>query len=621
MHSFSQLRDRDAWSTIRGYVYQVDLTIQRWLEISPYQILELECGEDIDIVGRALVASSDECDRLLEQVKHRDSSLTLKQPEAIAAIANFIEHRQTNPDAELFFLFTTNAKVGREQLSPMPKRKPAIEAWECLRLGKLEEEDRDEFLAGILQILVNAGKPSGFHEDAWQRFCNFIQTATHGELFDLICKFEWRTEAPEARSLKSILHQQLLDRRHAIDFLQAEEQYQRLFWYVFSRLCERGRKQLTLEELNTQLALPSLNSNDHATLETLKGWSYEIGNRVTNLEQEQQQSNQLLNSLRVNVQLLARAEGIDAAVNYIVETPILDVYPLAERPSLREETVQALAQTLANHTWIAIDGSLGSGKTQLAVLLVKYLIGQGRCKNCIWVRLRDLTVEQACLRFDRSVETLAGLSSPGSFSTWYSQLCDRLAPNTILVFDDLPRLARGDDLETRLVQLAQICHSRGISLLSTSFHQLPQNLQSVLDSQILYSMQVPPFTNGETVALFRAYDAPEPFLNSDWIPYLNGLANCHPSLLAAIAEYLHRRNWQFTPEVFDALLQGDHTTGMNEETLNRILVAIQDDQSQELLYRLNLVLGYFSIEDMQALAEVSPSVGRPRQRLNNLLGV
>jgi hypothetical protein len=621
MPSFSPPRDRDAWSTIRGYVYQVDLTVQRWLDLAPHQILELERGEDIDIVGRALIADSEERDRLLEQVKHLDDSLTLRKPGAIAAIANFIEHCQTNPATELFFLFTTNAKVGREQLSPIPDRIPAIEAWERLRLGELGERNRDEILAGIRQILENLRKPDDLHEDTWQRFCNFRQTATDEQLYDLICKFQWRTNAPEARSLKSILQQQLLERRYAIDSLQAQEQYQRLFWYVFSRLCERGRKQLTLEELNAQLALPSLSSNDRETLEILKSWFYEIDARVTNLEQEQQQNSQLLNTLSVEVQQLARAQGIDGAVNYVVETPSLDVYPLAERPSLREETVQALAQTLMNYIWTAIDGSLGSGKTQLAVLLVQYLISQGHCTTCVWLQLRDFTVEQACLHLDQAVETLVGRSFEGSFNRWYSQLSDRLDPSTILVFDDLPRLARGDKLESRLIQLARICHSKGIRLLSTSFHQLPQNLKSVLGSQILYTMQVPPFTNGEAEELFRAYDAPESFLNSDRVAYLNGLANSHPFLLAAIAEYLYRQNWQFTPETFEALLRGDHTTGVNEETLNRILVAIQDEQSQELLYRLNLVLGYFSTEDMQALANVSPSVERPRQRLNNLLGV
>ena len=80
MPSFIALRDRDAWSTIRGYVYQIDITIQRWLDLLPNQVLELERGEDIDIISRSLIAGSGERDRLLEQVKHRDSSLTLRKP-------------------------------------------------------------------------------------------------------------------------------------------------------------------------------------------------------------------------------------------------------------------------------------------------------------------------------------------------------------------------------------------------------------------------------------------------------------------------------------------------------------------------------------------------------------
>ena len=72
---------RDAWNTIRGYVYQVDLTIQRWLDLQPGQILELERGEDIDIVdlvSHSPTATPEERSRLSEQVTHRDnSSITL----------------------------------------------------------------------------------------------------------------------------------------------------------------------------------------------------------------------------------------------------------------------------------------------------------------------------------------------------------------------------------------------------------------------------------------------------------------------------------------------------------------------------------------------------------------
>ncbi len=78
MSTFTTQRDRDAWNTIRGYVYQVDLTIERWLNLQPGQTLELECGEDIDIVSRSLTATPEERQRLLEQVKHRVSSITLK---------------------------------------------------------------------------------------------------------------------------------------------------------------------------------------------------------------------------------------------------------------------------------------------------------------------------------------------------------------------------------------------------------------------------------------------------------------------------------------------------------------------------------------------------------------
>jgi len=621
MPSFVPLRNRDAWSTIRGYVYQVDLTIQRWLDLEPNQILELERGEDIDIIGRALLADSEEQKRLLEQVKHIETSLTLKTAGAVAAIANFVEHCQTNPTANLIFQFTTNTKIGIEQESPIPNRVAAIKIWEEIRSGELEERKLDESLEGIREILKNVNKPLGLPDNTWHKFSNFIDTSTNEEFIAFIRKFEWRTEAPEAQSIKLSLQLQLLDRNYAIDNLQAKEQYQRLFLYVFNRLCERGRKQLTLEERSIQLSLPSLSSNDHKTLETLKGWFYEIDIRVTELEQGLQQTNQLVKHLGVEVKQLTQAQGIDAAINYVVETPILDIYPLVEHSSLREETVQNLVQILENHTWIAIDGSLGSGKTQLAVLLVQYLISQGNCTKCKWFRFRDLTIEQACLRFDRAIEALVGHPSTGSLNQWYSELTDILGANTILVFDDLPRLAGGDELENRLIQLAQVGHNKGIHLLSTSFYQLPQNLQQSVGSQIIHTIKVPAFTNSEATELFRAYNAPNSFLDPERVSSLNGLANYHPSLLAAIAVYLHRQNWQFSEQTIDSLLRGDHNIDINEETLNRILVAIQDERSQELLYRLNLVLGHFSIEDMQALADVSPHIERPRQQLNNLIGV
>ena len=41
---------RDASATIAGFVFQVNVTILRWLELRDDEHLEIECGEDIDTV-------------------------------------------------------------------------------------------------------------------------------------------------------------------------------------------------------------------------------------------------------------------------------------------------------------------------------------------------------------------------------------------------------------------------------------------------------------------------------------------------------------------------------------------------------------------------------------------
>jgi hypothetical protein len=40
----------DAFATIAGFVFQVNVTIQHWLKLGAGEYLELEAGEDIDLV-------------------------------------------------------------------------------------------------------------------------------------------------------------------------------------------------------------------------------------------------------------------------------------------------------------------------------------------------------------------------------------------------------------------------------------------------------------------------------------------------------------------------------------------------------------------------------------------
>lgn len=615
MPSFTLLRDRDASDTIRGYVYQVDLTIERWLNLQPGQILELERGEDIDIVSRSLTSTPAECQRLLEQVKHRDSSITLRNPGAVTAIACFVEHRQTNRGANLLFRFTTNTKIGRERPSPIPKKTPAIEAWEQIRDGSLQGREQESALQGIHTILKNVKQPDKLDDDTWQQFRKFITTATNSQLLDLICSFEWSANAPKAQSLSPKLQKILIDHQHARDDTQAQEQYQRLFLYVFKLLCKPDIKRLTVEERRHQLSLPTLSENDHHLLNKVVVWVHGLESRVGTLEQGLSQTHETISLINTQVQYLAREQDVYASINYTVATPILDIQPLVEHPSYREQTVNALIEIFTNHTWVAIHGSVGSGKTQLASLLVQSL---DTCRA--WeVRLRDLTIEQACVRLDVACEALVALPPQSNRSEWFRQICEQLGDDSMLVLDDLPRLSSSDELSKRLIYLARACSLYGVRLLSTSPYPLPISFRESLGGQILHTMKSPPFSDTEVTEVLRAYGAPPSI--AKFASFINILARQHPLLLAAIAQYLHRQNWRFTEEALEGLFKSEYTAELNNETIDRLLATIEDTKTRELLYRLNLVGSDFSLEDMRVIAAVNPVIEQPHERLNTLIGI
>ncbi|HEY9301828.1 MAG TPA: hypothetical protein VIQ31_36775, partial [Phormidium sp.] len=258
MSAFTPQPNRDASDTIRGYVYQVDLTIERWLSLQPGEFLELECGEDIDLISRSL---SGEEERRLEQVKNYNSSVTLWS--AVTAIANFVEHRKNNLQQTLNFLYTTTALVTKERPSPeMLKKKEGIFVWEQIRQGTLREISQNEALEGIRIILSKDSKPEKFSDTTWTVFRNFITAASKEELLDLICSFEWSTNTPDPQSLRTWILQTLIRKEYATNEIQANEQYQRLFLYVFKLLSQPDIKQLTVEERTHQLSLPTLSEKD-----------------------------------------------------------------------------------------------------------------------------------------------------------------------------------------------------------------------------------------------------------------------------------------------------------------------------------------------------------------------
>jgi hypothetical protein len=263
---FQTTRERDAWGVIRGFVYQIELTVNRWLDLSEFEVLEVESGgEDIDLI-KGLRGDS----RLLEQVKSSDQNVTLRSEGAVSAVASFLEHRETNPKVKLYFRYVTNAAIGLERDSSLPGGLRGIEAWEMLRL-KTGQFEHQELLSGIRALIKSAQQPHGLAETTFGRLQRFFAECHDLSLFDLVRSFEWSTSIDRddgklhLESLKTLKARGLVSSE-----AQAHKVYLRLFHHVIKLLTQREKKYLTLEDRNRICLLPDLPAEEQESFQSLQ---------------------------------------------------------------------------------------------------------------------------------------------------------------------------------------------------------------------------------------------------------------------------------------------------------------------------------------------------------------
>lgn len=199
--------------------------------------------------------------------------------------------------------------------------------------------------------------------------------------------------------------------------------------------------------------------------------------------------------------------------------------------------------------------------------------------------------------------------------------CARISSETLLIFDDLPRVSTGDLLTERLIIIARECRSYNLKLLSTSPFDLPGRLQKIDEGQILFVEEVPRFTDEEIVELFKLHGAPDQFFNSKSISLFTAITARHPTLLTAAASYLESRGWWIGDDEFDALIKGEYAHEINEQTELALLHTVTDFTSRELLYRLTLIERSFNKEDIQLVSGVDPQIPHPFEKIRESVGL
>lgn len=603
-------RNRDAWATIRGFVYQVELTILRWLQLGSEDALDLERGEDIDLVVQAL-ASSTEQTWLLEQVKLRDESLTLRHVAALEAIANAIEHLASNTAVQLSFLYTTNARVGREQSPPESGWPPGIEIWESIRTGTVAEIDRTRSLRYVRALLQAAPKPSKVSGATWKSFRHLVSADDMSELDRLIHAFAWNPRNPGGDLLETRVLDLLVAQGYAPTRRSARECYLHLFLGVFRALSRPGLKRLTRTTLQNVLATDS--QDEHEALGAIRALLDGLHERVDVLEQRVDSVTEQLASMIV---ALAQTHGLEHNVILglsasSIEEP--DMVPLLCR---RASTVTSVLQAAQGLSWLALLGTAGTGRTHLARLLID---ADGGC--VAWIRLRDQSPNVALASLQHTLTALGGPRGHSDLREWIGRVVRTTREGRWIVLDDLPDLGLLEGLADFVRTLAIACADAGRRLLTIGHAEVPLRIREHLAADILICLTSPALSLSETVEIFCVHMQEQTAQMRELPQLVHAATGGHSTLVSAAARMLSLQRSATREETIWKILEGQHARETMGGTAVRLLSTVTDDDARELLFRLRLIIGSFTMSEVHALAGVSPKIPRASDRLDMLSGI
>jgi hypothetical protein len=457
---------RDASDVFAGFLYQIDLTIQRWLEIKDGEILELKRGEDLDVI-QLLNAEDVPETRTLEQIKRRSTtSVSLKSTDALAAVAHFCEHRTNNPSVRLRFRFITTGTVAKEQAWKRPGT--AISTWQSIQREELTDQNQKNALSGIREFLSTCNAPEGIKPDVWTIVEDLVRDENSSTLLEVVQSFEWGFGSADYPEVEGAIKQALLSAGSAENEAIAESLFDRLSLFVFKRLSQPGIKQLTPAELQEQLGQQTFTSRDLAFLQFIQDLRV-ASRRIEQLQVRLSAQDQLLADVRDRTTSLEQRASLSAS-RFLPRASI--DRPAVIVPSLpRTAMVKTVSKHLGDTTWVSIVGEPGAGKTQLCLLAT-----ETASANTIWINLRGCSPEIACAVIDQVVEFKSGLPYHVILGRWYQDASSRLGSGKIFVLDDLPRVAPGGALAGRLDALAAAARANGQRVLSTSYYVLLRHL-------------------------------------------------------------------------------------------------------------------------------------------------
>jgi len=622
---------RDASNVFKGFYYQVQLTVLRWLNLQEGTVLFCECGEDIDHVRQLFDSDRATQQRVLEQVKLRDR-ITLHSPEAIKALVRFCEAITNNPTLQIFYCFSTTATPGREKRIRFPRDLQGIDAWNAVNSDELTEHESLEFVAQLKGLVREASCPQDLPQRIFGQLQDYLNSRDlHRLLEEFVRRFEWATGLPDPPQLGALIQSSLLEHSRAHNQQEARLLSEILTVHVFKLLTQQGEKRLTLHELEHVLREKSITELDRRILTRIERF----------VEQAQayfQRTSIQLGSIALGVAALqSLPEQLSQLTNQLsdVQSQLLPMQlPPPDEPPLpppiytkRTKLRQTLCEQLSSVTWLAITGATGMGKT-IAARLIADMHGLDRT---IWISLRGEqdrggVLHRLDLHLLRVASTPDGFQlverySTGrmAFSELVSHVASRLGAEGLLLLDEIPDLLVIPGLDERLVTLVTGLKQNGARLLTTS----QREISSFVRHRVLAPMAetaIPPMTNDDIEEMILAAGAPAPFRQPGFLGLIQAATHGHPSLISATITFLRHNEWKVGQDQLLATLMGEPAKEVKAQTRRKVFMLLAKDNLHELLYRLSLIGTPFDSSLVNIVGAVEPPVPRPAEHLPELIG-
>lgn len=601
---------RDASATIAGFVFQVNVTILRWLELRDDEHLELECGEDIDTVQGGPDGGTSAETRLLEQIKARSArSVTLRSEEALEALSNFCSHRAANPTSKLKFRYITTANSGVEQGWDRPES--GIETWSGLRRGRYDDTVRHEAIQALRIFLKSCARPQKVSVDTWQALQQVLASEDDSHLAEIILAFEWGVGYGDYSQIENDILTALAHDGQVIAAEEKKNVYEHLFAFVFRLLCQPSEKILTTSQLKTELQIAT--PADLAILQLIRAELGEMSTRLASVEATVAHQGHNVDALKQTVGLIGKSLGYDSAFALSAVSLSTDVPDLVTPRTTRDALIDGLLSRVRADGMVALVAEPGSGKTQLLVLAV------GKTgRRTYWLNMpRPVTEAQACILIEALVRSVGGQLQNRPFR----ESCDDAAEqfrSTLVVIEDLPLMIPGGPLATRFVTLVRCLRSVDANLFTSSYFRFPATTAQALGE---VHFDVPRFTTADIADLLVAADAPQQLRADNICELLAGVTEGLPVLVMAALRYLANRNWNFTATELESLLRGEFALAHRRDASSLLQVTVPDAEERELLIRMSLAIGAFTMEDIASVARVRKTIPLPGEKVQRATGL